>query len=487
MIIILYICHKLRNTDSATRAPLHYSTKLKVHKKYRNKTTMETGKRHTIKLSKESAVPPVTLQVSQPDPILPPGLSAKPQFISSSDANRLVEFFDSNSHLWHNKGFEKRRREQRYDLQKKDGNGNGTFPELDWIMERIHQQMNSDSDDDDAPGSSSLYEAPNEVIVEERYPKAFIKGEKSPRLSAATFENLPFLETSTCPCCTISNINHDESANGARTCSCYIAQVNLLNKCIQFIDKPKHRRVECWDVESQRHKYNFIVEPNTLVVKKGEFLWNWRSRLAAYSSRNERGDSKCSLEENASESESPTNASANENTNANANNDNNALNEEEDGANRIITIKFRRAVQLKSLCSSKEEEKKENDENELMELLKGKPLEELLTIIVTTSPIKSNPSTEVLERTFATFHHGGRGFAFKCPKVIICDGCKVLGNSDASNRNLVSKKYCNAKQSLRNGIATNEQAENYEGFKIALTKICKDAEEDGDSPFHNTR
>ena len=455
---------------------------------------METGKRHTIKLStKESAFPPVTLQVSQPDPILPPGLSAKPQFISSSDANRLVEFFDSNPHLWHHKGFEKLRREQRYDLQK-DANGIGTFPELDWIMERIHQQMNIDSDDDDASDSASsfFYEAPNEVVVEERYPIAFIKGERSGRLSSATFENLPFLETSTCPCCTNSNINHNDNGDGdgdgddknqdARTCSCYIAQINLLSKCIQFIDKPKQRRVECWDVESQRHKYDFIMEPNTLVVKKGEALWNWRSRLAAYSysSMNESQDSTCSLEENVSESECSTNA------NINANNDNNALNEE-DGANRIITIKFRRAVELKPLCSDEEEEKKENDENELMELLKGKPLEELLTIIVTTSPIKSNPSTEMLERTFKTFHHGGRGFAFKCPKVIICDGCRVLGDSDATNRNQVSKRYCNAKQSLRNGIATNDQAEKYEGFKIALTKICKDAEEDEDSPFHNTR
>jgi hypothetical protein len=452
---------------------------------------METEKRHTIKIStKESAGPSVTLEISQPYPILPQGLSAKSKFISTSDANRLVEFFDSNPHLWQHTGFEKLRREQRYDLRK-DENGNGTFPELDWIMERIHQQMNSDNDDDGddafASASASLYEAPNEVVVEERYPIAFIKGERSGRLSSATFENLPFLETSTCPCCTNSDINHNDNDNGddknqdVRSCSCYIAQINLLSKCIQFIDKPKQRRVECWDVESQRHKYNFIMEPNTLVVKKEEALWNWRSRLAAYSCKHEHQDSTCSLEENASESESSTNA------NIHATNNNNALNEEEDGANRIITIKFRHAVQLESLCSNEEEEKKENDENELMELLKGKPLEELLTIIVTTSPIKSNPSTEMLERTFETFHHGGWSFAFKCPKVIICDGCRVLGDSDASNRNQVSKRYCNAKQSLRNGIATNDQAENYEGFKIALTKICKDAEEDEDSPFHNTR
>ena len=39
-------------------------------------------------------------------------------------------------------------------------------------------------------------------------------------------------------------------------------------------------------------------------------------------------------------------------------------------------------------------------------------------------------------------------------------------------------ELANAKQALRNGIATNDQAENYAQFKIALTKIC---------PFNHTR
>ena len=51
----------------------------------------------------------------------------------------------------------------------------------------------------------------------------------------------------------------------------------------------------------------------------------------------------------------------------------------------------------------------------------------------------------------------------------------------------VTKRYASAKQALRNGIATNDQAENYSEFKVALTKICKDADDDESSPFHNTR
>jgi hypothetical protein len=47
-------------------------------------------------------------------------------------------------------------------------------------------------------------------------------------------------------------------------------------------------------------------------------------------------------------------------------------------------------------------------------------VQDLITIIITTSPIKSNPSTELLERAMDTFIHGGPDFAFKCRKVIVC-------------------------------------------------------------------
>ncbi len=43
------------------------------------------------------------------------------------------------------------------------------------------------------------------------------------------------------------------------------------------------------------------------------------------------------------------------------------------------------------------------------------------------------------------------------------------------------------KQALRNGIATNTQADNYQLFKIALKKICEEADGNKSSPFYNTR
>ena len=43
-----------------------------------------------------------------------------------------------------------------------------------------------------------------------------------------------------------------------------------------------------------------------------------------------------------------------------------------------------------------------------------------LTIIVTTSPVRSNPSTLMLEETFRGFSHVS-GLQ-SCPKIVVCDG-----------------------------------------------------------------
>jgi hypothetical protein len=112
-------------------------------------------------------------------------------------------------------------------------------------------------------------------------------------------------------------------------------------------------------------------------------------------------------------------------------------------------------------------------------------LTELLTIVVTTSPIKSNPSTELLERTFETFHLGGREFT-ECFKVIVCDGVRVIdhdNNTTPNGVNIVTKKHATVKQALRNGIASVEQAEDYKEFKRRLKKLCLEAP--AESPFWN--
>lgn len=376
----------------------------------------------------------IAIQASKPCPVIPIGLSLTPDFITELEAQRLIEYFDSNESLWNHKGFEKRRREQRYRLHEK-----GTNEELNWIVNRLKDHLGDN------------YQMPNELLVEERYPTVYVKAEKAGRLSSNTFETLQMVESPHCPCKMYRNGEKgDELWQTESSCSCYVAQITLINKCIQCVDKPKERKVECWDMESEQHKFKFVMEPLNLFVKTGEALWNWRSRITAF----------------------PIYSTVESNV-------------EKDLSRRVITLKFRSSMlptHVVPQSSDQDQEEKKEEYSLIKNLSKDKKLEELLTIVVTTSPIKSNPSTEVLEKTFATFHHGGDDFAFSCPKVIVCDGCRIM-----SADNNVSKKYSNAKQSLRNGIATNDQAENYSKFKIALKNICKEAEKDLTSPFHNTR
>lgn len=398
-----------------------------------------------VKLSK--TVPnsdiPVCLEVSQPDPVIPSGFDVTPDLISESESEALVNFFDSNPELWLYQGFEKRFRVQTYSIHDLLNNDDVYCPqELKVLIEKVRGQVNSGDGDD-------LYGIPQELIVEERYASKLIKEERAGRLSSNAFETMPFMESSVCPC-------HENS----NRCSCYVGYLalsssNCRKTLMQFMDKPKERRIESWDIQSPNHNYSFVMEKNTLVTKKGESFWNWRSRIAAI---------------------------------ANSLEDTNKEGIDTSESNRCIVLKFVHTI--KANINNEEEKKEENDEIDFKQLYYNRPLEELLTIVVTTSPIKSNPSTEVLEKTFETFAKGGHAFAFKCPKVIICDGCRILGDEvqgRGGKAQKISKKYSNAKQSLRNGIATNDQAENYRLFKVGMNKLCADASSNETSPFHNAR
>jgi hypothetical protein len=111
------------------------------------------------------------------------------------------------------------------------------------------------------------------------------------------------------------------------------------------------------------------------------------------------------------------------------------------------------------------------------------PLGDLLTIIVTTSPIKSNPSTEVIERAMGTFVFGGLEFAHQCRKIIVCDGFRtqeceeVLPDGQGVGRphNKVSRRHNNDKQAMRNGIVTSQQADNYLQYKQNLRRLIAEA------------
>jgi hypothetical protein len=204
----------------------------------------------------------------------------------------------------------------------------------------------------------------------------------------------------------------------------FVVQLPLLNPALQHINRPKDLIPDCWSLLTPDH-YTYIRMPQgSLLTKRGEALEEWRSRVSR-----------------------PGNT---------------------DDTSRVVVVKFDNLV----------------NEEPAIPVIPPRPttdmppMMDLLTIVVTTSPIQSNPSTEVLERTFDTFSLAGQGF-LQCRKVIVCDGCRIVEQEKA-----ITKKHSLVRQKLRSGIATSTQAENYHEFKAALKQLCQDAPED--SPFTNT-
>lgn len=219
------------------------------------------------------------------------------------------------------------------------------------------------------------------------------------------------------------------------TCSCFVAQIPLRKAATQLFNKPKNRQVTCWGLESPDHWTDVLMDRGSLLVKSKDFLWNWRSRTKA--------SPECS---------------------------------ESVYILRFYTLPEEHNGSLEhevfGYVPSKHDEYLSPD-------LPIPPLEDLLTIIITTSPIKSNPSTEVLEKAMETFVNGGSEFAFKCRKVIVCDGVRT--NDTEGHR--VTRKHSNVKQAMRNGIVTSDQGESYKQYKRNLQRLCENATET--SPFYN--
>lgn len=156
---------------------------------------------------------------------------------------------------------------------------------------------------------------------------------------------------------------------------------------------PIERRNDCWQLISDTKVY---VKQRTLVIRTGDCLLNWRRNVST------------------------------------ANKDNMMwkLSEEIDSSIDLwrcatfrhicVKMRYRRNMPfLPFLTSSKPSSIQQTTKDKgMMEV--GPSLVERLTIIVTTSPIKSNPSTELLERTFDTFRLAGNDFAYKCKKIIVC-------------------------------------------------------------------
>lgn len=245
-----------------------------------------------------------------------------------------------------------------------------------------------------------------------------------------TVEEYPFQPAT--PSTSTAVVTTFESLQDPPPTDCFVAQVALTYPAVEHVNRPKRRLPDCWQLQSPNHWTDIRMNPRTLFLKTGEALWDWRRQITR--------SSEC------------------------------------DETDKVVVLKFYTLPEEEDddLIADSPTDVSDTDRTEPMP-----PLDQVLTIIVTTSPIKSHPSTELLERTFDTFAFGGLEF-MKCRKVIVCDGVRVQDETGS-----ISKKHANAKQALRNGIATTEQADNYSEFKKRLIQLCREAPDD--SPFCNTR
>lgn len=248
----------------------------------------------------------------------------------------------------------------------------------------------------------------------------------------------------------------------ANECKCFVAEISLLNHGVLVFRRPRERSNSCLDCPS--HKDTRILVPrNSLFIRTNDCLFSWRSSL-------------CSDGQFASRDLSqPT-----------------GILLPNGYGNLIRDESYRRiSLKLRSIDVDSQARNTSPITDNMIPLpknpgLQNEPLQNLLTIVVTTSPIQSNPSLELFQKIFDTFHYAGAEFAFQCNKIIICDGVRL------SSGNNVTRKHSNVKQALRNGVASDQQAHNYQLFKNALKTLCDNFKHNDQhspipSPFCNTK
>lgn len=337
-----------------------------------------------------------SIRVSNKNVTLPVGLDVVHDFMTREESDQVLKEISSSDMVW--EGFEQRRRVQRFGISDEE------LPSsLSMLAERVVERTGN---------------SPNKISIEE-YPRNQLAKVFNPSLRSQV---LTFESPIVCQC------RKDE-------CACFVAVVPLFSSVIEHVNRPKRRHADCWDLYSPDHWTGLALKQRSLLVKKNEFLWQWRSRISA------------------------------------------AIPSDED---RIVLVKFFCLPETSPVGGTTPDsmfERTHASEETLHTTEEMPPLEEMLTIIVTTSPVKSNPSTELHQRVFDTFKYGGIDFAYKCRKVIVCDGCRIRDET-------VSKKHNNAKQAMRNGIVTASQWDNYIQFKSNLRALCESAGED--SPFFNS-
>lgn len=389
------------------------------------------------------------LHVSNPNVPIPPHLSYWSEFITKQEEIDLINNLLQQEFIW--EGFDHRRRVQRYDLST-------TKCKQDDVNEDHYKKSNETPeflfDLCKRLEECSGFRAQHVVVEEFASEKSFRTGEQATNSLVTTYESysqgVPKLE------------------NDSEYASWFVAQIPLRADAYQHCNQPKEPHPTCWSLKSSNHWTDIRMDQRSLLIKTGSVLFDWRSRVSSVPAEFD----------NVSDT---TNSSC-------------LLNEQE-GMSSIILKFYRLPPDEGTGVASENDIDNYGYRPSVDDFIPSPdsmpPMKELLTIVITTSPIRSNPSTELIERAMETFIYGGTDFAYECRKVIVCDGCRVKKAADvldANGRRKVSLKHLNDKQAMRNGIVTSEQSDNYHKFKENLKELCANSDQnqtDHLSPFRN--
>ena len=443
----------------------------------RSDTTTTTTTTTTDSISDAS-----TIQVTNSDVVhvLPSkGLHVYDNFITEDETIILLNEIDQHEidFVW--EGFERRRKVQRYtnitvdDLEAADGayddaKATTTTPSknlplmLQELVKRIKLQTG--------------YTA-KQIQIEDFPSNQLSKFVQTTKSTVSTFES-----TTICRACCNNKDSNDSYTtskcnNNSNCCCCFVGQIALTVPLIEYINRPKIRSNDCWSLYTKDHYTGLRLNQGSLYVKSDEFLWQWRCRISSIAAaaavsneddHNRRYDHrilllkfsnlpppKIAIDSDTITTTTPQLVPTQPNGSSSTTSENGR---NKKGTSTTVVQRGGPDDVLASLPDTQDSR------------ITGDmpPLQEILTVVITTSPIKSNPSTELLERTFETFPLGGYEFAYKCQKLIICDGCKTRTEK-------TTKRHVNYKQAMRNGIVTTDQAINYAEFKFRLKQLCKNA------------
>lgn len=361
------------------------------------------------------------LIVSNPSVPLPRGIQYVPKFVTAQEEFDIIKTIREQNFLW--EGFDQRRRVQRYHLNEEEPSSTANQTNVDAAPDVLRQL---------AKRLEQMGRKATHISVEEyappppngpNQPKKNSKpngiGPYRPDQVVTTFESSS--QHQLCEKCRQQTTAAQLDYQQAHCLDCpFVAYIALNQIAIQHWNRPAQaRQANCWSLLTADHYTEVCLQQRSLLIRFDECLYHWRSAPhisdAALNGLSQM-ESNCEMMFDASApvillkfyNHTKTNSAKNKvnggfiQKNSEVGHQGHDDQEVDDNFgyihNKPCNVALRASRQAQPMP----------------------PMPDLLTIIITTSPIKSNPSTELLERAMETFILAGSDFAYQCRKVIVC-------------------------------------------------------------------